>query len=281
MVGSHCTRAWSKTQALVARSSGESELYGAVRATCEALGTQTLFNDFGMSMASEVHVDASVAKSICKRKGLDNIRHLDVANLWLQQQQVREKAPLAKIHGKVNMADLMTKHLPFNEIQEHLTRLDLYFQEGRTQMAAQLYGVGISLGGDGGRLRGIANPCNDGMMGREHGINGCNGDVMRISKRHDGTNHMTAFAGKGQECKVDRQDRWVSRGGNKSWVREHRKLRTSLCSPMGIPRWPGNPAQELSGVRVTEGTLVTCERKEVKPAAPWRGGAGHDVAAEN
>lgn len=118
MVGSHCTRAWSKTQALVARSSGERELYGVVRATCEALGTQTLFNDFGMPMVTKAHVDASMATSICERKGLDHIRHLDVANLWRQQQRVREKAPLANIQRKVNMADLMTKHLSFDEIQD-------------------------------------------------------------------------------------------------------------------------------------------------------------------
>ena len=117
MVGSHCTRAWSKTQAIVARSSGESELCGVVRATCEALGTQTLFRDFVREVKAKVHVDASIAKSICERKGLDNIRHLDVANLWLQEQQVRDKAPLAKIHGKVNLADLMTKHLSFKELR--------------------------------------------------------------------------------------------------------------------------------------------------------------------
>lgn len=62
------------------------------------------------------------------------------------------------------------------------------------------------------------------------------------SKQYDATSGITSFAGEGQGCKFDRQDRWASRGGNKSWVREHRTLRTSLCSPMGIPRGPGIPA---------------------------------------
>ena len=35
MLGSHCLKAWSKTQAVIARSSAESELYGLVRASCE------------------------------------------------------------------------------------------------------------------------------------------------------------------------------------------------------------------------------------------------------
>ena len=106
MVGAHCTKAWSKTQALVAKSSGESELYGVVRATCEALGTLTLLEDLGRSFAARVHVDASTAKSMCERNGLDRVRHIDVNVLWLQEQQTRMRAPLHKINDKVNAADL-------------------------------------------------------------------------------------------------------------------------------------------------------------------------------
>ena len=92
-IGDFCTKAWSKTQALVATSSGEAELYGVVRATCGALGGQTLLSDIGKSYKARVHVDASVAKSICERKGIDKVRHLAVSNLWLQEQQARERAP--------------------------------------------------------------------------------------------------------------------------------------------------------------------------------------------
>lgn len=72
----------------------------------------------------------------------------------------------------------------------------MYCKEGRTQMAAQPYGVGISLDGDGGGLRDVINPCNggvmgcnDGMMGCRHGIMGCNDDggkfqTVRRYQRH-------------------------------------------------------------------------------------------------
>ena len=36
-IGGHLIRAYSKTQAVIAKSSGESELYGVVRASTEAL----------------------------------------------------------------------------------------------------------------------------------------------------------------------------------------------------------------------------------------------------
>ena len=42
MMGQHCIKTWSKTQALIAKSSAESELYGVVKASCEALGSLTL-----------------------------------------------------------------------------------------------------------------------------------------------------------------------------------------------------------------------------------------------
>ena len=45
--GSHCITAWSKTQAVIAKSSAESELYGVVRGACEGLGTMTLCKDLG------------------------------------------------------------------------------------------------------------------------------------------------------------------------------------------------------------------------------------------
>ena len=121
-----------RRQSLVARSSGESELYGVVRATCEALETQTLFRDFGKEHLTKVHVDASTAKSIAGKLGLDKIGHLAVNTVWLQHQQVRARTPLMKIHGTVSTADLMTKHLPLNEIEAHLGRLNSLFRVGHS-----------------------------------------------------------------------------------------------------------------------------------------------------
>ena len=78
MVGYHRIKSWSKTQAVVAKPSAESELCGIVKATCEDLGTFTLSGELGGSMQAMVHVDASAAKSIVERAGLDKVRHIDV-----------------------------------------------------------------------------------------------------------------------------------------------------------------------------------------------------------
>ena len=38
MLGKHCIKAWSKNQSIIAKSSGESELYGVIKGSSEALG---------------------------------------------------------------------------------------------------------------------------------------------------------------------------------------------------------------------------------------------------
>ena len=48
MLGNHLIRTYSKTQSTIAKSSGESELYGLIKASTEGLGIATLLSDFGM-----------------------------------------------------------------------------------------------------------------------------------------------------------------------------------------------------------------------------------------
>ena len=50
MFGQHCINTWAKTQSLIAKSSAESELYGIVKASCEALGTLTLVEELGKEL---------------------------------------------------------------------------------------------------------------------------------------------------------------------------------------------------------------------------------------
>ena len=48
MIGSHLIRTYSKTQSVIAKSSGESELYAVVRASAEGLWILTMLKDFGL-----------------------------------------------------------------------------------------------------------------------------------------------------------------------------------------------------------------------------------------
>ena len=85
-IGGHLIRAYSKTQAVIAKSSGESELYAVVRASAEALGILTLLSDFGrVDMRASVGMDASAAIGIVQRMGISKLRHVEVDVLWIQE----------------------------------------------------------------------------------------------------------------------------------------------------------------------------------------------------
>ena len=103
MMGRHCIKSWSKTQSLVAKSSGESELCGVIRGSTEALGLATLIADLGRTVALRVHVDAAAAKGMVERQGLQKVRHLEVDHLWLQEQQARRILPLSNVLGTGNL----------------------------------------------------------------------------------------------------------------------------------------------------------------------------------
>ena len=69
MLGGHLLKSCSKTQVLTALSSGESEFYGALKASAEGLGALSILRDYGISLRGQVFGDASAALGIISRKG--------------------------------------------------------------------------------------------------------------------------------------------------------------------------------------------------------------------
>ena len=143
MIGKHCLKAWSKTQAVIAKSSGESELYGTIRGSAEGLGLVTMAADFGSELKVRVHVDANAAKGMVERRGLSRVRHIEVDHLWIQEQEARRMLPLSKVAGGDNPADLMTKNVGIDLAIKHMKAMGIRFAEGRADSAAQLHEVGV------------------------------------------------------------------------------------------------------------------------------------------
>ena len=107
--GNHLIKTWCKTQAVVALSSAEAELYGVVRASAETLGMMSMYMDMGEKVEGTVLGDASAALAIIHRKGLGKLRHLDTNYLWVQEVAARKQIAYKKVYGKENVADLFTK----------------------------------------------------------------------------------------------------------------------------------------------------------------------------
>ena len=79
-------RSWSKDQAKIAKSSAEAELYAANYGAAQALGTQSTMREFGWKVPVELQVDVAATIGTLHRRGLGRMRHLEVEELWLQQE---------------------------------------------------------------------------------------------------------------------------------------------------------------------------------------------------
>ena len=111
----------------MALSSAEAELHGLVRASAETRGLTSMYKDFGTHMNGVVLGDASAAFAIVARRGLGKLRHLDTDYLWIQEQAAKGDLNFKKVAGVDNGADLFTKTLSWNEIQNHNHKLSSQF----------------------------------------------------------------------------------------------------------------------------------------------------------
>ena len=128
----------STTQTTVALSSGEAELGGICRGASIGLGLQALAHDLGISLDLEVLTDATAAIGICRRRGLGKIRHLHVADLWVQDRLRKKDFTLTKVLGTDNPADMLTKHVARDTLKKHMVEIGICAEEGRAKSAPSI-----------------------------------------------------------------------------------------------------------------------------------------------
>ena len=96
---------------------------------------QTLCKDLGMHFDLVVLTDATAAIGICRRRGLGKVRHLAVADLWVQDKVKAGDFVLEKVAGSDNPADMLTKHVDAPTRTKHLKSLGLRLETGRSSLA--------------------------------------------------------------------------------------------------------------------------------------------------
>ena len=259
MIGAHLIRAYSKTQSVVAKSPGESELYAIVRASTEGLGIVTLLNDFGeKNVVVSIGIDATAAMGMAQRVGLNKVRHVEVDVLWIQEQQARKLLPLRKIPGPQNPSDLCTKNVPAALVEQYMGQLGLKIAEGRAAVAQQLHAllapvrahpeVGVSLIGNiGGRETDLVSASSS--------VGGLLGEVVggQISSRKRQKPDKKTSA---QERCVDS---WSVAGEGGVWRREHRTPRRTLFTPHKVSGGP-DPRIGIKKIRVTKGCFISTKQ---------------------
>lgn len=127
VVNGSTVKSWAKTQSIIALSSGEAELYAAVRACSELFGVLNILKEMGVTAAStpRMFLDASAAVGIMSRAGTGATRHLDVNSLWIQQAVRSGRVIPQRIAGTENPADLGTKYREGTAFDELFAKIGL------------------------------------------------------------------------------------------------------------------------------------------------------------
>ena len=122
-------RGWECHTTVVSTPSFKSEQTRDMRAMCA---------DLGVKLSIDLHTDASGAKGIAQRRGLGKLRHVEVHLLWLQHQVANGTFKIIKVDGKVNPADLLTKHLCRETMKGHMKRFHYGQEDGRAAVCPRL-----------------------------------------------------------------------------------------------------------------------------------------------
>ena len=102
------------------------------------MGLQSVASDLGFKWHLQLLADASAAIGICRRRGLGKVRHVHVADLWVQDKLKSGAFDLVKTPGNDNLADALTKYMDRTTMTKHLTGMFIKDQEGRATIAPKI-----------------------------------------------------------------------------------------------------------------------------------------------
>ena len=100
-----------------------------------------MLRDFAFDCRIRLLTGATTGKSLVSRRGLGRVRHIDVADLWIQQHVREGDFEVIKLKNTFNSSDMMTKHLGREDMERCVQNLSCTFQDGRSALAPQLNAI--------------------------------------------------------------------------------------------------------------------------------------------
>ena len=100
-----------------------------------------IMKEFNIEVRLTVKGDAVAAIGIVRRQGLGRIRHLAVADLWIQQRSKDGSVAYEKLEGTRNTSDILTKAVERDVLDRHMKELGLEYMEGRHQCTPAYNGL--------------------------------------------------------------------------------------------------------------------------------------------
>ena len=99
---------------------------------------RNMYEDLGVVVGIAVRTDASAATCIVSRRGAGHMRHIEVAQLWVQEKVSSGEIKLIKVSTSENVADALTKHVSGDGIMMHIEEAGMRVVTGRSRMALRL-----------------------------------------------------------------------------------------------------------------------------------------------
>ena len=87
--------------------------------------------EWGIQADLLIKSDAVAAIGMVKRQGLGRIRHLAVADLWIQQKSKTGDVHYKKLEGCKNVSDILTKPVEAEVLDRHMGNMGLEFRSGQ------------------------------------------------------------------------------------------------------------------------------------------------------
>ena len=137
-LGDHLLRSWSSTQSVIALSSGENEFYALAKGCSQSMGIRSMLADMRFHVQIRLLADATTGKSLVSRRGLGRVRHIDVADLWIQSHVKSGDFDVIKMKNTYNSADMMTKHLCIEDMEKCVHQIGCTYAAGRAGLAPKL-----------------------------------------------------------------------------------------------------------------------------------------------
>ena len=75
--------------------------------------------------------DSSAAKGMALRRGLGKVRHIELCELWLQEQAAKGRVKIVKVTGDENISDSLTKAAVRERIVQTMLGANQKTAEGR------------------------------------------------------------------------------------------------------------------------------------------------------
>ena len=91
-----------------------------------AIIVRLLFALSARTGSEHVHIDSSAAIGVVNRRGSGKLRHIRVYQLWIQEMAEEGEVVIRKVSGDRNVADIGTKALGGEIIQQHLRRMGFF-----------------------------------------------------------------------------------------------------------------------------------------------------------